>query len=86
MKINLNKNLLDLEGNEIKDAHIGKVVASALAGSNKGDAIKFWHWSTKFYSCEEVELDPSDLETLRTFIKESEQMTVLSKAQILQLL
>jgi hypothetical protein len=63
---------------------MGKLVASTLAGTNKGDAAKFWHWSTKFYAGEEVELDPSDLETLKNFIKESEQLTNLSKAQILQ--
>lgn len=84
MKVQLNKNLLGLDGQEIENSHIGKIVASTLAGANKGDAAKFWHWSTKFYAGEELELDPSDLETLRNFIKDSEQLTILSKAQILQ--
>jgi hypothetical protein len=84
MKIQLNKNLIGLDGQEIENSHMGKLVASTLAGTNKGDAAKFWHWSTKFYAGEEVELDPSDLETLKNFIKESEQLTNLSKAQILQ--
>ena len=84
MKVQLNKNLLGLDGQEIENSHMGKLVASTLAGTNKGDAAKFWHWSTKFYAGEEVELDPSDLETLKNFIKESEQLTNLSKAQILQ--
>jgi hypothetical protein len=83
MKIQLNKNLVGLDGKEIENSHMGKLVASTLAGANKGDAAKFWHWSTKFYAGEEVELDPSDSETLRNFIKDSEQLTILSKAQIL---
>ena len=83
MKVQLNKNLLGLDGQEIENSHMGKLVASTLAGANKGDAAKFWHWSVKFYAGEELELDPSDLETLRNFIKDSEQLTILSKAQIL---
>lgn len=83
MKILLNKSLIGLDGKEIPNSHMGKLLANTLASANKGDAAKFWHWSTKFYAVEEVELDPSDLETLKNFIKDSEQLTILSKAQIL---
>jgi hypothetical protein len=83
MKINLNHNLLGLDGKEIAESNLGKLIASVLASSNKGDAAKMWHWATKLHAGEELELDPSDVETLKGFIKENEQLTVLSKAQVL---
>lgn len=83
MKIDFNKNLIGLDGSQIEGAHMGKLVASTLASANKGDALKFWTWATKFHEGEVVDLDPSDAETLKNFIKESEQLTILSKAQIL---
>jgi hypothetical protein len=83
MKLNLNHSLIGLDGKEIAESNLGKLVANILATSNKGDAAKMWHWALKLHAGEELELDPSDVETLKTFIKENEQLTVLSKAQAL---
>jgi hypothetical protein len=83
MKLNLNHNLIGLDGQEIAESNLGKLVANILASSNKGDAAKMWHWALKLHAGEELELDPSDLETLKVFIKDNEQLTVLSKAQII---
>lgn len=84
MKIQLNKNLVGLDGQEIDQSNMGKLLATILSSSNKGDALKFWSWATKLHSGEELDLDPSDMETLKNFVKDSEQLTILSKAQILQ--
>jgi hypothetical protein len=84
MKIQLNKTLVGLDGKEIEGANMGKLLATILSGSNKGDAAKLWHWSVKLYAGEELDLDPSDSETLKNTIKESEQLTALSKAQMLE--
>jgi hypothetical protein len=86
MKIDFNTNLLGLDGAQIEGAHMGKLVANTLATSNKGDALKFWNWATKLHAGEELDLDPSDAETLKNFIKDSENLTILSKAQILSCL
>jgi hypothetical protein len=83
MKINLNHNLLGLDGQEIADSNLGKLIANILATTNKGDAAKLWHWALKLHAGEELELDPTDVETLKNFIKENEQLTVLAKAQAL---
>lgn len=83
MKLNLNHSLIGLDGKEIAESNLGKLVANMLATSNKGDAAKMWHWALKLHAGEELELDPSDVETLKTFIKENEQLTVLAKAQAL---
>jgi hypothetical protein len=82
--INFNKNLLGLDGKEIADANIGKVVGQTLVQSGKGDALKFWHWANKMYQGEELDLDPSDTEVLKNFIRENETMTILVKAQALE--
>ena len=82
--INFNKNLLDLEGKEIEGANIGKIVAQTLVQSSKGDALKYWGWATKMNAGEELDLDKSDTETLKNFIKESEGLTILTKAQALE--
>jgi hypothetical protein len=82
--INFNKNLLDLDGKEIEGANIGKIVAQTLVQSSKGDALKYWGWATKLNAGEELDLDKSDTETIKNFIKESETLTILTKAQALE--
>jgi len=83
-KINLNKPITDLDGNAIPDSNLGKLVAQMLSTTNKGDALKYMAWAIKLHNGEELELDPTDFETLKSFIKDHEQLTVLSKAQMLQ--
>lgn len=83
MKINMNMPILGLDGKELPESNIGKLVAQILAGSSKGDALKYFHWAQKLYSGEALDLDPSDAELLKNFIKDSEQLTILAKAQAL---
>lgn len=83
-KIDLNKPILDLDGKEIEGSNLGKLVAQMLVTASRGDALKFMAWALKLHNGETLELDPSDKETLRNFIKDHEQLTILSKAQMLQ--
>jgi len=83
-KIFLNKAITDLDGKDIEGSNLGKLVAQMLVTSNKGDALKFMAWALKLHAGEELELDPTDKETLKNFIKDHDQLTVLSKAQMLQ--
>ena len=83
MKLNLNLPIVALDGTEIADSNIGKLIAQVLAQGSKGDALKFWHWAQKLYAGEELDLDPSDAETLKNAIKDNESLTILSKAQAL---
>lgn len=82
--INLNKTLLDLDGKEIEGGNIGKLVAQTLVSAGKGDALKFWHWANKMHNGEVLDLDPTDAEVLKNFIKENETLTILVKAQALE--
>ena len=84
MKIDLNCNLLDLEGQEVENTNAGKLVAQTLVQGTKGDALKFWDWAVALNKGEVLDLDSSDQETFKNFVKESEVITIFAKAQILQ--
>lgn len=84
MKLNFNFNLTDLDGKELSDANAGKLLANSLIGQAKGDAVKYWEWALALNKGEIVDLDTSDQETLKTFIKDSETIFVLAKAQLLK--
>jgi hypothetical protein len=84
MKLNFNFNLLDLDSKEIEGANAGKLLAGALVNQTKGDAIKFWELSLKLNNGEVIDLDTSDQNLLKTFIKDSESITILGKGQLLQ--
>lgn len=84
--IDLNKNAIGLDGIEMQGMNLGKVVAQTLVNSSSGDPLKFWHWATKLYGGEGLDLDDSDKDLLKKFIKDSDVLTVLAKAQILKLI
>ena len=83
MKIDLNFNLVDLNGAEVPNTNAGKLVAQTLVQQTKGDALKFWDWAVALNKGEVLDLDTSDQETFKSFIKESETITIFAKAQIL---
>lgn len=87
--LDFNQTLKGLDGNAVKDMDgsevtVGKLLAGQLASSNKGDALKMFTWAQKVYNGETLDLDPSDTSTLKDFIKNNEQLTVLAKAQLLK--
>lgn len=83
-KLDLNKAIKDLDGKEIEGSNLGKLVAQMLITATKGDALKYMSWALKLHAGESLDLDPSDKEVLKNFIKDHEQLTILSKAQMLE--
>jgi len=83
MKVDLNFDLLGLDGIALTNGNAGKLVANHLASSSEGDSLKMWDWALKLNRGEELDLDPSDLIALKEFVTENTQFTVLAKAQIL---
>lgn len=88
MALDFNQNLKGLDNKEIKDEKgefitLGKMLANQIAFINKGDALKLFNWAQKMYAGEVLELDPTDTDTLKTLIKDNEQLTILAKAQLL---
>jgi hypothetical protein len=86
MKLDFNFNLIDLDGNQIENANAGKLLANTLVQQAKGDAVKYWEWALSLNKGEIIDLDSSDQETLKNFIKDSEALAVLAKGQLLQVL
>ena len=86
--LDFNQPLIGLDGTTVKDEKgeslpVGKLLAGQLASANKGDALKMFTWAQKIYNGETLDLDKSDEGTLKDFVKNNEQLTVLAKAQIL---
>lgn len=84
MKLDFNFNLVDLDNNPIDNANAGKLVANSLVQQSKGDALKFWEWALALNKGEVLDLDSSDQETLKNFVKDSENFAIIAKAQLLK--
>lgn len=85
MKLDFNFNFIGLDDHVFEGDSASKMLAGALASASKGDALKFWDWAKKLFKGEVLDLDKSDQETLKGFIKDSESFTMLSKAQLLEI-
>ncbi len=79
--IDLNFKVKSLDGTELEYA--GKLVANALVSQTKGDAVKYLGWALKLYEGKSLDLDKSDTDNLKNFIKDNDNLTVLSKGQVL---
>lgn len=84
MKLLLDKNLVGLNGEEIQNGHMGKVLANSLANSGGSEAIKYMDWALKFFNGHEVSLDDTDYKKLYDEIESNKQFTRLVKAQLLR--
>jgi len=88
MKIDLNFELLGLDGLAVLDQtgktiNAGKLIANSLVQQSKGDALKFWDWAVALNKGEVLDLDSSDQETFKNFVKDNEGLPIITKAQIL---
>lgn len=90
MKVNFNVPVLNLDGKPINEglepANLGKVLGNTLVMVSQGDVLKFYGWAMKMNNGDVVDLDKSDQETLKKFVTENQNLTILVKAQILELL
>ena len=88
--MNFNKSIKNLNGVSVKDqtgkdVTLGNILSEQLVSGNKGDAIKFYGWALKLHEGLELDIDKSDKQTLKDFITNNEQLTILAKAQLLEL-
>jgi hypothetical protein len=85
--LDFNFNFKGPDGSEITGQNAGVFLANQLAGSvnKQADPIKLWGWAQKLHSGDALILDESDKATLKEFIKSAENVTVLAKAQLLEL-
>lgn len=83
-KINLNFNLIDLNGSERINDNAGKIIAQMLSFDSKGDPLKLWGWALKLNKGEVLELDDSDYITFKEIVSSNESLPVITKAQVLK--
>lgn len=82
--VDLNFDLIGLDGSKVAIA--GELIAGLLMAETKGDAIKFFDWAMTFNKKESVQMDTSDLNKLKMLVQDSEKLTVLAKAPIINYL
>ena len=83
MKLDFNKPLLLLTGQQSQE-NLGKILADLLVSETKGDVFKYYDWAKTLYQGEPVDLDRADQSTVKDFIKNSDKLIILAKAQMLQ--
>jgi len=81
-EINLNFKFKGLDGKELEQ-NAGTLLSTLLSNSNTKTPVKFWEWAVKFHGGQTIEITTDDLKLLRDFINDTEALTALAKAQIL---
>lgn len=84
MQLLLDKNLTGLDGKDLSNSHMGKILANLLVNNTGKDAIKYLDCALKLYNNEAIQLDNADYKKLYKEVEESKQFTRLVTAQILQ--
>lgn len=83
MKLNLDKNILDLKGNPI-DEKLSDILANILAMSTVGKPAKMITWAVNLTNDGEIDIDKSDKKFLIELIESSQQIVNLAKAQLIE--
>lgn len=91
MQTNFNVVLTGLDGQPLKDQTgkdqtAGSILAASLVSVSKGQILKFYDWAKKMYNAEPINLDREDRKTLKEFVEQNDQITILAKAQIIEIL
>jgi hypothetical protein len=84
-KLDLNFNLKDLDGGEIAEAKVSKLLAGLLMSQKEGDAVKFFDWAVTLHKTGIIEVDSSDFSTIKKLVSDNkEYLTMIAKAQLLK--
>lgn len=83
MKLNLDKQFLDLKGNPLPD-RMDEALANALATSNVGKPARMISWAISLINDGEIDIDKSDVKFLMEFVERHPGLTNLAKGQLLE--
>lgn len=83
MKLNLDKQFVDLTGNPLP-RKMDDTLAATLAYSTYGEPDKMHKWAVNLANTGKIEVDGNDIRLLMNFIKRSPHLTNLAKAQLLE--
>lgn len=86
MKIDFKKPIIGLDGQPLTDGEgkqilLGQTVGNALAAMTEGDYLKFRGWGQQMYDGKTVEMDQSDVNTFKTFLQFTKNLSALTKSQ-----
>lgn len=83
MKLNLDKQFLDLKGYPLPDK-MDEALANALAISNVGKPAKMMAWAISLINDGEIEIDKSDAKFLIDFVERHPGISNLAKDQLIE--
>lgn len=87
IKVDLTAPLEGLDGVALSDNTTqARVLANSLVSGPEGDAIKCYDWGVSLYKTGMIEVDASDLETLKGLVKSNQRLANLAKGPILKTL
>lgn len=90
MKLSFEKPLLGIDGKEILDNNdplsMSKIVANLFANSQTQEPAKYVDWAIKIWNGQEIEVDRSDLEKIKTFITTHQGLSNLARVRILEVI
>jgi len=82
-EVNLNFKFKGLDGKELEQ-NAGALLSNLLSNSNTKTPVKFWEWAKEFHNGQSLKMATDDLKLLKDFVNDSEQLTALAKAQIIE--
>lgn len=83
MKLNLDKNLVNLKGEPMQDK-LSDILANVLAMATVGKPAKMITWAVNLTNDGEIEVSNSDLRLIAEVIEQSPHVINLAKAQLLE--
>jgi hypothetical protein len=91
MKLDFNFPVIGLDGRPIEDQfgrpiNAGKILANTLVMQPEGEIAKLFDWAIAMHRGEQINLDKADQKKLRDFIEKSQQMAILIKKHLLDVL
>ncbi len=83
MKLNLDKNLVNLKGEPLPEK-LSDILANLLATSTVGKPAKMITWAVNLTNYGEIEVDKDDIKFLTELIENNQRLINLAKAQLLE--
>ena len=84
MKLNLDKQLVNLRGEPIVNEKLCDILADILAMSTQGKPAKMIAWAVNLINDGEIDIDKTDLRFLEGLVESTNLITNLAKAQLLE--
>lgn len=82
--IDLSKPLTDINGVEIKDKPLSKVLSEVLAQVTEGKTLKLYDWYKTLLAGKPLSLDDSDKKDLEALIENNKTVFLFVKGQLLE--